>query len=111
MPRVLPLLALALLPFPTLGAATGTVLGEDGRAAGATITAFELDWSEQQRARWLSVDPARKPLATAVADAGGNFVLDPKARVFDLRVDVAGRPAVGVRAADGDDAGVVRVSA
>src|SRR4029079_8684558 len=106
MPQFIALLAMALLPLPALGAVTGTVVGEDGRAAaGATITAFALESSQQQRARWLSADSARRALAAAVADAAGNFALDPKARVFDLRVDVAGRPAVGVRAADGDDAG------
>jgi hypothetical protein len=96
--------------FAARGAITGTVVGGDGRAiASAKVAAFALETSEEQRARWVSADPVRKPLVTAVTDANGSFSIDPKAAVVDLRVEVSGQPAIGVRAANGDDAGVLQV--
>jgi len=107
-----------LLPFLLLfsssafGAITGTIVLDDGRpAAGARVVAFALESSEQERARCLSTEPMRKVLAAAVADGDGNFTLDPKAAVVDLRFEVAGQPAVGVRAAANEDVGVVSIAA
>ena len=101
-----------LLSSPAFGAITGTVVRDDGRpAAGARVAAFALESSEQERARWLSAEPTRKALVATVADGEGNFALDPKAAVVDLRFEVAGQPAVGVRAAANDDVGVVLVAA
>jgi len=106
------LLLAFLCSSPAFGAITGTVVRDEGQpAAGARVVAFALESSEQERARWLSADPMRKALATAVADAEGNFALDPKAAVVDLRLEVAGQPAVGVRAAANEDVGVVRIAA
>jgi len=107
-----PLAFLFLLSSPALGAITGTVVREDGRpAVGARVAAFALESSEQERARWLSAEPTRKALATTVADGEGNFALEPKAAAVDLRFEVAGQPAAGVRAAANDDVGVVLVAA
>jgi len=103
---------LSLFSASAFGAISGTVVRDDGQAAaGARVAAFALESSEQQRARWLSAEPVRKALATAVVDAEGNFVIDPKATVVDLRFEVAGQPAVGVRAAANEDVGVVRIAA
>lgn len=106
------LLPLLLFSSPAFGAITGTVVRDEGRpAAGARVAAFALESSEQERARWLSADPMRKALAAAVADGEGNFALDPKAAVVDLRFEVAGEPAAGVRAAANEDVGVVLIAA
>jgi hypothetical protein len=103
---------LLLFSSSAFGAITGTVVRDDGRpAAGAQIAAFALESSEQERARWLSADPMRQAFAATVADGEGNFALDPKAAVVDLRIEAAGQPAVGVRAAANDDIGVVRIAA
>ncbi|HEV7425249.1 MAG TPA: carboxypeptidase regulatory-like domain-containing protein [Thermoanaerobaculia bacterium] len=103
---------LSLFSASAFGGISGTVVREDGQpAAGARVAAFALESSEQQRGRWLSADPTRNALATAVAGAEGNFVLDVKAAVVDLRFDVAGQPAIGVRAAANEDVGVVRIAA
>jgi hypothetical protein len=92
------------------GAITGTVVDGDGRAiASAKVAAFALETSEEQRTRWVSADPVRKPLVTAVTGANGSFAIDPKVAVAELRVEVAGQPAIGVRAANGEDAGVLQV--
>ncbi len=103
---------LSFLSSSAFGAITGTVVRDDGRpAAGARVAAFALESSEQQRARWLSADPTRKALAATVAGSEGNFSLDPKAPVVDLRFEVAGQLAIGVRAAANEDVGVVRIDA
>ncbi len=105
-------LAISILfsSFAARGAITGTVVGGDGRAiASAKVAAFALETSEEQRARWVSADPARKPLVTVVTDASGSFSIDPKVSVADLRVEVTGQPAIGIRAANGDDVGVLQV--
>ncbi|HXH91145.1 MAG TPA: carboxypeptidase-like regulatory domain-containing protein [Thermoanaerobaculia bacterium] len=95
--------------FAAWGAITGTVVGGDGRAiASAKVAAFALETSEEQRVRWVSADPARKPLVTGATDANGRFSIDPKATVVDLRVEVSGQPAIGVRSANGEDAGVLQ---
>jgi len=102
---------LSLFSASAFGTIRGTVVRDDGQpAAGARVEAFALESSEQQRARWLSANPTRKALAAAVADAEGNFVLDVKAAVVDLRFEVAGQPAAGERAAANEDAGVVRIA-
>jgi hypothetical protein len=105
-------LAISILfaSFAARGAITGTVVDGNGRAiASAKVAAFALETSEEQCARWISADPARKPLVTAVTDANGIFSIDPKAAVVDLRVEVSGQPAIGIRAANGEDAGVLQV--
>jgi len=110
--RLLLLASFFLVSSQAFGAITGTVVREEGKpAAGAQVAAFALEASAQQRARWLSADPMRKALVSVVADAEGNFVIDPKAAVVDLRFEVAGQPAVGVRAAVNEDVGVVRIAA
>jgi len=110
--RFLLLAFLLLVSSPAFGAITGTVVRDDGRpAAGAQVAAFALESSEQERARWLAADPVRKALAAAIVDSEGNFALDPKVAVADLRFEVAGLPAVGMRAAANEDFGVVRIDA
>jgi carboxypeptidase family protein len=104
--------SLFLVSLPARAAITGTVIGSDGRAvAGAKVAAFALETAEEQRARWVSADPVRKPLVSVVSDSNGGFAIDPKVPVADLRVEVAGQPAVGVRAAANDDTGVLQIPA
>jgi len=92
------------------GVITGTVVTGDGRAAaGARISAFALESAGEQRARWVSTDPARKPLATGVTDAKGNFAMEVTASVVDLAVEAAGHAAAGARAAANEDAGVLQL--
>ena len=103
---------LGLVASMARGAITGTVIGSGGApVAGASVAAFALESAEEQRARWVSPDPVRKPLATVVTDRNGNFAIDAKLPVVDLRIEVAGQPAVGVRAAANEDAGVVPMPA
>ncbi|HYM61176.1 MAG TPA: hypothetical protein VEZ11_09815, partial [Thermoanaerobaculia bacterium] len=104
--------SLFLVSLPGRGAITGTVIGSDGRAlGGARVAAFALETADEQRARWVASDPVRKPLVTAVSDNNGSFSIDPKVPVADLRIEIAGQPAVGVRAAADEDAGVLQVPA
>jgi large repetitive protein len=103
---------LVLVSLPGRSAITGTVIGSDGRAlAGARVTAFALETAAEQRARWVSPDPVRKPLVSVVSDSSGSFAIDPKVSVADLRIEVAGQPPVSVRAAANEDAGVLQVPA
>ena len=105
-------ISLSLSSIAALGAITGTVVGSDGRAVGgARVAAFALETAEEQRARWASSDPIRKPLVTVVTGADGSFAIDAKRPVVDLQIDVSGQPAVGVRAAANEDAGVVQIPA
>jgi len=100
-----------LFSASAFGGISGTVVRDDGQpAAGARVATFALESSEQQRARWVSADPTRNALATAVAGAEGNFELEVKAAVVDLRFEVAGQPPIGVRAAANEDVGVVRIA-
>jgi protocatechuate 3,4-dioxygenase beta subunit len=102
--------SLFLVSLPGRGAITGTVIGSDGRAlARARVAAFALETAEEQRARWVSSDPARKPLVTVVSDSSGSFAIDPKVPVADLRIEMAGQTGVSVRAAANEDAGVLQV--
>ena len=73
-----PLFALGAVPAnaATGGVITGTVVTGDGRAAaGDRISAFAMESAGEQRARWVSADPARKTLTTGLTDAKGNFAL------------------------------------
>jgi protocatechuate 3,4-dioxygenase beta subunit len=104
---------LLLASFPALGAVTGTVVGDDGRAAvGATVSAYALETAEEMRERWVSGDPIRKALATTVTDGKGNFSLEVKkpTPVVELRIEGAGLPAVSERAAADEDAGVLHLA-
>lgn len=103
---------LFLCASSALASVTGTIVREDGRAAaGARVVALAVEASDGQRARWLSADPVRKALASSVADSGGNFSIDAKGPVVDLRIEVAGLPAVSARVSANEDAGVLRVAA
>jgi len=96
--------------LPAFAAITGTVIDENGATLrGATVSALPLESLDQQRARLLLPDPARKPLATAQTDAKGNFSIDPKAPVVDLRIESPGRAPLMERAAANEDAGVFQL--
>jgi hypothetical protein len=102
--------SLFFVSLPGRGAITGTVIGSDGRAlAGVRVAAFALETAEEQRARWVSSDPVRKPLVTVVSESNGSFAIDPKVPVADLRIEIAGQTGVSVRAAANEDAGVLQV--
>jgi len=101
---------LLLSSFSALGAVTGTVVGDDGRAAvGATVSAFALETAEEMRERWVSPDPFRKPLARVTTDSKGNFSIEVKQPVVELRIEAAGLPALSERAAADNDAGVLQL--
>jgi hypothetical protein len=96
--------------LPAFAAITGTVIDENGAALrGATVSALPLESLDQQRARLLLADPSRKPLATAQTDTKGNFSIDAKAPVVDLRIELPGRAPLMERAAANEDAGVFQV--
>lgn len=100
-----------LISLPGRGEITGTVIGSDGRSlAGARVAAFALETAEEQRARWVAPDPVRKPLVTIATDGNGRFAIDPKVPVADLRIEIPGEPALGMRAAANEDAGVLQVA-
>src|SRR5437763_743257 len=105
-------MSLSLSAVASLGAVTGTVVGSDGQAvAGARVAAFALETADQQRERWASSDPIRKPLVAVLTGADGNFAIDSKWPVVDLQIDIAGQPAIGVRAAANEDVGVLQIPA
>jgi protocatechuate 3,4-dioxygenase beta subunit len=104
------LAALFLAAMPAAAAITGTVINDDGQpVAGAKVSAFALESSDEGRARMLSADPQRKPLATAETDAKGNFSIDVKQPVVQLRIEKAGLAPASERAANDDDAGVISI--
>jgi len=102
--------ALSLFSFRALAAITGTVINENGEAVrGASVSAFAVETTDQQRERMLLADPARKPLATVQTDAKGNFSIDVKVPVADLRIEAAGQAPITERVAANEDAGVLQI--
>ena len=80
---------LSLLFFATAAHAsiTGTLIDERGKpVAGATIEAFAAEDSQALRARLLSKNPERTPVASAHSTDAGGFTIDPKNRVADLAI-------------------------
>ncbi|HKS24924.1 MAG TPA: hypothetical protein VJZ76_19165, partial [Thermoanaerobaculia bacterium] len=106
-----PRLSLLLLFFTvTLHAAvTGIVVTDDGAPlAGARVRAFAREPFSVTAARLLSATPDFVPLATSESAADGRFSVDTKGNAaVDLIVDVAGREAASVYAADNEDAGAI----
>jgi hypothetical protein len=99
------LAAVVLSSVPLFAATTGTVVNADGQAVpGAKVSAFAPESSEEQLA-----GQARRALATAQTDAKGNFSIDVRGPVVDLRIEGSGFGPVIERVVVNDDAGVVQL--
>ena len=101
------LLAAVVLSSVSLSAATtGTIVNADGQAvAGAKVSAFALESSEESLARTAE----SPPLATVRTDAKGNFSIDVRVPVVDLRIEGSGFGPVTEQVVANDDAGVVQL--
>jgi len=96
---------LACSALSALAATTGTVVNAEGQpVAGAKVSAFAPESPEERLAGEM-----RAALATAQTDAKGNFSIDVKGPVVDLRVEGSGLGPVTERVVANDDAGVLLV--
>src|SRR5712692_7450880 len=101
-------LSLLFLASAAHASITGTLIDEQGKpVAGATIEAFAAEDSQALRARLLSKNPERTPVASAHSTDAGGFTIDPKNRVADLAIRVGGRVAAGLQIPNGEDAGTI----
>jgi len=84
-------LFLSFLALPLSAAITGNVMSAGGQpVAGARVSIYAAEMPEARFARLLSASPERVPLASAEADAKGNFSL-PSAKEAVVELHVAAR--------------------
>ena len=101
-------LSLLFLAAAADASITGVLIDERGNpVVGATIEAFAAEDSQTLRARLLSKNPERTPMASARSTDAGSFAIDPKNRVADLGIRVGGRLVVGLQIPNGEDAGTI----
>jgi protocatechuate 3,4-dioxygenase beta subunit len=107
------LLPLLLSAATASAAVTGTVVADDGAPlAGARVRAFAREAFSATAARLLSSSPDAVPIAATESAADGRFSIDAKGNAtIDIVVDAAGREPAAFYAADGDDAGVIPLTA
>ncbi|HEX7190558.1 MAG TPA: carboxypeptidase-like regulatory domain-containing protein [Thermoanaerobaculia bacterium] len=85
--------ALALLTaLPALASINGTVMTRDGQPlTGAKVSIYSFEPAEARRARMVSANAERTPLASTTTNSKGAFTLDsPKDPVVSIRVDATG---------------------
>jgi protocatechuate 3,4-dioxygenase beta subunit len=87
------LAALAVLvALPAFASITGTVMTRDGQPlAGAKVSVYPLEAADAHRARLISANAERTPLASTTTNSKGAFTLDsPKDPVVSIRVEATG---------------------
>jgi protocatechuate 3,4-dioxygenase beta subunit len=89
--RFLAVLAV-LAALPAFASITGTVMTRDGQPlAGAKVSVYSFESADARRARLVSANADRTPLAATTTNSKGAFTLDsPKDPVVSIRVDAAG---------------------
>ncbi|HXG58821.1 MAG TPA: carboxypeptidase regulatory-like domain-containing protein [Thermoanaerobaculia bacterium] len=109
--RLLFLIAALGLSIPSFGAITGTVMTRDGvPVAGARVSLFSLELAEARRERIVSATPERAPLAIAQTDSKGNFRLETKEAVADLRIEAKGFAPQSVRVEKDEETGAIALT-
>lgn len=87
------LAALAVLTaLPAFASITGTVMTREGQPiAGAKVAVYSFESADARRARLISANADRTPVAATTTNSKGAFTLDsPKDPVVSIRVDAAG---------------------
>ena len=97
-----------LVSAPAFAAITGTVINTDGQPlAGAKVSLYSPETVEARRARWASKSSERKPLATVQSDSKGNFSIEGKEPLLDLRIEAAGYAPDTTRVVPDEEIGAV----
>jgi hypothetical protein len=105
---------LALTVAATANAAiTGSVVDADAKPiAGATVRAFAAEGSAAMRARLVAGKLDREPVASAKSAENGSFSIELKTpAAVDVVIEAPARTRATVQTVDGDDLGVIVLSA
>lgn len=101
-------LAVLFLAVPVFAAITGTVMTTDGApVAGAKLTLLPIETHEARSARLVAAGPAPEPLASTTSDGKGNFTVETKEAMADLRIDAAGTAPQTIRVERDEELGAI----
>lgn len=97
-----------LVSAPAFAAITGAVINTDGQpVAGAKVSLYTPETVEARRARVASKSSQRTPIATVQTDSKGNFSIDGKEPLLDLRIEATGYAPDSTRVVPDEEIGAI----